>query len=71
MTAKKPTVTCEYTPHTRVLRVTYARPDEKGSTFEYHNVPTHVHAALERAESKGAFVVHHIKGKYKTVSVND
>ena len=54
-----------YDPMTRTLGVTYSH----GATYEYHNVPTHVNAALERAESKGAFLVKHVKGKYRTTLV--
>lgn len=56
-----------YDPMTRTLGVTYSH----GATYEYHGVPTHVNAAFERSESKGAFLVKHIKGKYKTVKVTD
>jgi hypothetical protein len=48
---------------TRMLTVQY----ERGVKYAYHNVPTHVYAALDRAESTGAFLVRYIKGKYKTV----
>jgi hypothetical protein len=62
-----PTIT--YDPMTRVLTVEYARPGGKSAVWNYQGVPTHVNAALERAESKGSFLVKHVKGKYKAVEV--
>jgi hypothetical protein len=50
---------------TRTLSVRYSH----GAEYEYHNVPSHVYAAYEKAESKGAFLVARVKGKYKTVKL--
>lgn len=67
MTNRKSSViaSSSYDPMTRKLQVTYSH----GASYEYHNVPTHVYAAYEKDESKGAFLVKHVKGKYKTVKL--
>jgi len=52
---------------TRTLGVTYP----SGVAYSYTDVPAHVAAAFDRAESKGAFLVKHIKGKYETVKAGD
>ena len=49
-----------YDSATRVLTVRY----KQGGEHEYAGVPSHVHAALMRAGSIGAFVNSHVKGKY-------
>ncbi len=54
-----------YDPMTRTLGVTFSH----GATYEYHGVPTHVNAAFEKSDSKGAFLVKYVKGKYRTVKV--
>ncbi|MFA6063829.1 MAG: KTSC domain-containing protein [Gallionella sp.] len=54
-----------YDSTTRTLEITY----QHGASYEYRKVPSHVAAAFDRAESKGAFVVKYLKGKYKTVKV--
>ena len=56
-----------YDPMTRTLGVTYP----SGVAYSYTDVPAHVAAAFDRAESKGAFLVKHIKGKYETVKAGD
>ena len=54
-----------YDSITHTLGVTY----HHGVTYEYRGVPAHVAAAFERADSKGAFLVKYLKGKYKTVKM--
>ena len=68
MTAKRDSLAVSnvsYDSMTRTLQVRYAH----GAAYEYHNVPTHVYAAYEKSESKGAFLVKNVKGRYKTVKL--
>lgn len=50
-----------YDASAKTLTVTYPH----GGEFVYHDVPSHVAAALGRAESTGAFINAHVKGTYK------
>lgn len=54
-----------YDSSAKTLTVTYPH----GGEYVYHDVPTHVAAALGRAESTGAFLVAHVKGRYKHTAV--
>ena len=50
-----------YDASAKTLTVTYPH----GGEYVYHDVPLHVAAALGRAESTGAFITAHVKGKYR------
>ena len=49
-----------YDAASRLLTIRYVQGEE----HQYADVPAHVHAALMRAPSMGAFVRKHVVGKY-------
>jgi hypothetical protein len=56
-----------YNEETKVLTVEF----EKYGTYEYAGVPADVNAALEKAESKGAYFNENIRGKYTDKKISD
>jgi hypothetical protein len=56
-----------YDPETQTLRIRF----QSGSSYDYHDVPEHVHGALMKSESKNQFFQQEIVGKmYRYEKVN-
>jgi hypothetical protein len=51
----------EYNESTATLRITYT----SGKVYDYKHVPPEVYGEMKEADSKGAFLNHRIKGKFK------
>ena len=56
-----------YNNHTLTLRITYV----SGLVYDYLKVPEQVYIQMLACTSKGSFLNHYIKGKYKFRKVND
>lgn len=51
----------KYDETANTLRITYT----SGKVYDYKNVPPEVFEEMKEADSKGAFLNYHIKGKYR------
>ena len=55
-----------YNSETLTLRITYV----SGLVYDYLKVPERVYKEMKAYQSKGSFLNHYIKGKYKFRKVN-
>lgn len=53
--------TIRYEDELMILEVKF----HNGGTYQYYDMPNHVAAALQAADSKGAFLASDIKGNYR------
>jgi hypothetical protein len=53
--------TVRYDPEQSLLEVEFLN----GGRYQYYDVPEQVALAFEQAESKGAFLAHSIKGRFR------
>lgn len=56
-----------YNSETLTLRITYV----SGLVYDYLKVPERVYKEMKAYQSKGSFLNHYIKGKYKFRKVED
>ena len=56
-----------YDSETLTLRITYV----SGLVYDYLKVPERVYKEMKAYQSKGSFLNHYIKGKYKFRKVED
>lgn len=57
----------QYDAKSSTLRITYV----SGMIYDYENVPENLYEAMKKTFSKGAFLNHHIKGKYQYKKINN